>query len=139
MNEGIPLNEVISQHALWCAENHKGKRADLSYGDLRGTNLSGALLDGATLKNCDLRGVDLRGAKLNGANLSHADLRGADLRGTEMQNANLSHARLQGADLQGAMFKDADLHGATGLRPQIFVMMPLEQCESLIGPFWNAS
>jgi hypothetical protein len=75
--------------------------------DLRGTDLRGVNLLGASLRRADLCGADLRGADLREADLCGADLQGADLLG-----ANLRRADLLGADLQGAYLRKADLRGA---------------------------
>jgi uncharacterized protein YjbI with pentapeptide repeats len=84
----------------WTAERKAQLAAlpdrDLAWLDLRGANLSGALLDGATLT----------GARLTGADLSGARLEGADLRGARLEDANLSGARLEGADLSAAWFEE---------------------------------
>ena len=117
-------------------------KADLSNKDLRGANLSGALLYKTNLNKTDLRGAnlsnavlleadlseanlseadlrgailsnaDLREASLFDANLFDADLRGAILRGANLSNANMLGANLSGADLQDANLSEADLRGA---------------------------
>ena len=81
--------------------------ADLRYANLRGANLRGANLRDANLRGADLRGANLRDANLRGANLRCADLRGADLRGADLNDANLRYANLRGANL-----RDANLRGA---------------------------
>lgn len=111
---------------------------NLEGADLRGLDLSAAIIQTSNLKNADLqnanlRGVDLSLSNLSGANLRNADLRdavfamtkliGADLRGVDLRGAslvmdvNLSGAKLQGAQLQGARLSgaklsEADLTGA---------------------------
>jgi len=67
------------------------------------TNLQGAELVGAKLREACLQKANLREA-----NLSKADLRSANLRDAQLQYADLSGAQLLGADLQGA-----DLLGTT--------------------------
>jgi len=57
-------------------------------------------------------GEDLRGADLSDAMLSEANLRGADLSNANLVGADLSEANLCGADLQGADLTGADLTGA---------------------------
>ena len=115
------LNRILEDHKLWL-KDEGGKRADLSYAnlrgaylrgaDLRGANLIGAYLMGANLSYADLRGADLRDADLRGANLSNANLSNADLRGANLIGAYLIGANLSYADLRGANLRDADLRGA---------------------------
>ncbi|OFG40355.1 pentapeptide repeat-containing protein [Listeria monocytogenes] len=62
------LNIILENHGKWL-RNEGGKKADLSYANLRGANLS----------NADLSNANLRGANLSNADLSYANLRGADL------------------------------------------------------------
>ncbi|EIG9604823.1 pentapeptide repeat-containing protein [Listeria monocytogenes] len=62
------LNIILENHGKWL-RNEGGKKADLSYANLRGANLS----------NADLSYANLRGANLSNADLSYANLRGADL------------------------------------------------------------
>lgn len=67
--------------------------ANLSRADLRGIDLSDAIVNGA-----DLRKARLAWARLDGAGLVRADLRGA----------HLSDTRLLGADLSGADLRDTE-------------------------------
>ena len=71
------LRVVLEKHAKWLKNEDGGKRADLSWADLRGADLSWA----------DLREADLSGAHLRWADLREADLRGADLRGADIDYA----------------------------------------------------
>ena len=119
------LNKILKEHQIWLDTNTKnGERANLSFSDLRGTNLRGADLRCADLRGADLRGTDLScvdlrradlgGTNLRGVNLSFADLRGANLRGANLSfsdsgGANLISANLEGADLRGADLRGADL------------------------------
>ena len=88
------LNEILAQHKLWLCDSTKGERADLSYANLKGENLTDANLTCADLTGANLTNVNLRGADLNRANLTNVNLSFANL--TE---ANLSFADLRGADL----------------------------------------
>lgn len=97
----IELNKILDLHKKWLDDKPDGKRADLSYTDLSGLNLSGAILrnanlikvilEGANLEGADLSCADLRGANLEGANLEGTDLSCSDLRGANLSNANLSN------------------------------------------------
>jgi uncharacterized protein YjbI with pentapeptide repeats len=97
--------------------------------NMRGVDLTGAVLRDASFKradlsNANLSGVDARRAKFvsarlhetrfDDANLVRADLTKAELVGASLRNADLTNARLfradlSGADLTGARLQDADL------------------------------
>ena len=53
------------------------------YADLRGAQLSNAVLRDAFLGNCQMRGADLTGCDLAGATFFNCDLRDTDWSGTE--------------------------------------------------------
>lgn len=78
---------------------------DLQCADLKGANLTGAILN-----NVNLNGADLTDANLTGAMLSDADLTGAIL-----TDANLTGANLRGANLRGANLTGANLTGVLWL------------------------
>ena len=97
------------------------------YADLRGADLAGAHLRGATLFSADLAGAHLQHANLTGASLINANLTGAslqaanltgailinaDLAGAHLRYSYLPHADLRGADLTGADLRGAHLQGA---------------------------
>ena len=89
------LDKILKQHKLWLdSYGKKGKRANLTGADLRGADLSKAILRWANLSEADLRGArlskaDLKEANLSGADLSGADLSEADLRWTDLRKVNL--------------------------------------------------
>lgn len=80
---------------------------DLSRALLRSTDLLGSRLDGARLVDADLSYADLQRTRLD-----RADLRGARLTGAALQNAVLTDARLDGADLSFANLTAASIAGA---------------------------
>jgi uncharacterized protein YjbI with pentapeptide repeats len=80
---------------------------------LGGTQLQGAGLIEADLRNADLRGASLQATDLSWANLQSADLRGADLQGANLQGTILQGADLRGAKLQGSTLREANLQGAS--------------------------
>ena len=76
--------------------------------NLRGADLSYAILYKANLKGADLRGANLEGANLRFANLEEAYLFRATLRGADLTGANLEGAYfLQTVDLEGANLERA--------------------------------
>jgi len=85
-------------------------RADLSFLDLRGADLSNGNLREATLIRADLSGVNLRGANLLEADLQQADLREADLTYALVTDQQLAAA----GSLQGAVLPDGSVHGEQG-------------------------
>lgn len=101
------LKAILDLHAKWIRKEPDGKRADLSWKNLRFANLSGADLHGA-----DLTGADLTGANLRFADLSEACLCDAILCGANIYRASLINANLDGADLHLASLYGADLNYA---------------------------
>lgn len=99
----------------------------LSFTDLSGLDLHGAVmqdtelhaarlrqtrLQGADLRSADLTGADLHEAELVEAGLGWADLSHADLSEANLRRANLIGCILRGANLTGADLSDALLNGA---------------------------
>lgn len=81
--------------------------------DLRGADLSNAMLSQADLRAADLSQSNLTNARLVHADLDGANLREADLTGTILQYANLSNANLSGAIVSAEQLADAkSLEGA---------------------------
>ena len=127
------LNDVLEKHKRWLdTDGKEGERADLSYTDLRGFNLTRVNLAGADLSytnlqstnlwNSILDGVDMTGSNMVGSSLTNAylatanlhkvNLEGADLRGAKLIYSNLRSADLMYADLQAADLHCSDLQGA---------------------------
>ena len=106
------LQKILELHKLWLESNRKeGTRANLSYANLRYSDLSNA-----NLRYCDLRYADLANANLGYIDLSDSDLRCADLfyailEGTDLSDANLSGANLSNAKLTNANLTNAILEG----------------------------
>ncbi|TVP84168.1 MAG: pentapeptide repeat-containing protein [Thioalkalivibrio sp.] len=80
---------------------------DLSHALLRNTDLLGSRLDGARLLEADLSYADLQRTRLE-----RADLRRARMTGASMQNATLTDARLDEADLSFVNLTGASIEGA---------------------------
>ena len=87
------LEDILRRHRLWLGGDDRGRRANLSYTDLRFISLRYADLQYADLQGSDLRIVDSQGANLEGTNLESTDLRGANLRDTCLQFANLKNIK----------------------------------------------
>jgi hypothetical protein len=73
------LNKILELHLMWVRGEPEGRRADLSWANLVGSDLFNANLSGADLYEANLRGADLRGADLTDAVLTDADLTDAKL------------------------------------------------------------
>ena len=86
--------------------------ASLLEAELQGVNLIQAQLQGATLAKAQLQGATLLGAQLQGATLLAAQLQGASLDYAQLQGAALDFAKLQGASLKGAQLQGVSLLGA---------------------------
>ncbi|MGF6990428.1 uncharacterized protein YjbI with pentapeptide repeats [Lachnospiraceae bacterium PM6-15] len=132
--------EVLDSHKRWLDSNgREGKRADLSFTDLRevafifdgydlqkvnmrcadlsgadlsGMNLRGAFLSYAELTETNLENTNLQESALYHANLNKANLSYSDLRGADMEEAHLQYANLKGSNLQGGEFHGADFKEA---------------------------
>ena len=85
---------------------------DLSYTNLIGANLDGAVLSRAALVGVKLSRAMLFGAKLSGAVLSRADLVDVTLTGADLSHADLSGAKLWDARLSRTNLTGAHLDGA---------------------------
>ena len=118
------LAEIVAEHHAWLRGEDSGKRADLSYVDLRGADLRYANLNSADLRSAklsyadlssaylsyaDLRFAHLSYAKLIYANLSYADLRSANVSYADLSSADLSYSDLRSADVSYADLSYADL------------------------------
>jgi hypothetical protein len=100
------LEQGVEQWNTWRDEKET-ITPDLRNADLRGADLSWAILAGT-----DLRGANLSGADLSSSILAGADLGDADLSKAWTSGADLTDVNLTGANLRGAIMYDADLEGA---------------------------
>jgi uncharacterized protein YjbI with pentapeptide repeats len=134
---GVNFNGASLRNASF-ADGIELNNVDLTYADLRGTNLSlvrlgradffGALADDLThwpdsaepnslglyliVPGANLQKVSLANRIIPDAALYQADLREADLRGTNLKNVNLVGAALTGADLRAADLTAGNLTNA---------------------------
>lgn len=81
--------------------------------DLRGADLSNAVLTRCSLMRADLEGANLYQAEFFGADLRDANLTEADMRGAKLHQADLRGASLNGADLYRADFIETRVDGAS--------------------------
>ena len=99
------LNKILELHKKWLQDESEGERANLSYTDLSGADLSGLNLSYANLRYADLSDTNLsdtnlRYADLSDTNLRYSNLSGSNLIGANLKCANLGYAKLSGADLR---------------------------------------
>jgi uncharacterized protein YjbI with pentapeptide repeats len=110
------------------------RRCQLDTRDLRGVDLTGAVLRDASLsrsnleeailvrvdgRNARFTSAEMRGADLTGAVLVRADFTRADLNGAKLAGADLRRAQFFGADLRNADFTDARMEGTDLLRARL--------------------
>lgn len=107
--------EVYSDDAPTVKETLQNALAagvDLSFIDLRGADLSGAILDNAELKRSSLVC-----AKLDGASCKNVDFGGANLGAASMKNVDLTGAKMITARVDYAIFSPgvALIYGCCGV------------------------
>ena len=88
------------------------EKVNLSYSDLSYSNLRGSDLSYSDLSSSNLRGSDLRGSDLSSSNLIGSDLRGSNLRGSDLSGSNLRDSDLRGSNLRGSDLRGSDLSGS---------------------------
>jgi uncharacterized protein YjbI with pentapeptide repeats len=107
------LEIVLRAHKAWLlSHGQSGKRADLSFMDLRSAPLDNADLTGAIMFGADLQGSSLNNTKLCGAFMPFADLSGTTCTNTDFRHAKLMAANLRNADMRTARLEGADLKEA---------------------------
>jgi uncharacterized protein YjbI with pentapeptide repeats len=112
------LKKILEDHKKWLESDGKeGKKADLSYTDLEGFDMSELDLRYAKFIGAVLKRADLHGANLQETNLSHSNLEGAKLNNANIKKANFYGASLRDSDIEsvkllGHEFAGADLTGA---------------------------
>lgn len=111
--------------------------ADLTLAKLRNTDLTGAKMSNAALFGADIAYSNLRFADLSSSNIEKAILIGSNLTQADLSNANLTQADLSYADLTNANLSNAVLDGvrfdhAIWLNGQICAPESLGQCLPLV-------
>jgi len=111
----VELVEILARHREYCtlkqaeAIPSDADRADLSCADLRGRDLSGAVLADADCHDADFTGADLRGADLSRTNFFEANLSGCLFTGAILEETNFRCAKLNGSDFTGASLNRVQL------------------------------
>jgi TIR domain/Pentapeptide repeats (8 copies) len=107
--------------------------------DLRGANLSDALLKWADLNHADLSDANLQNADLHATSLldvlmPDANLRNANLSAVvvngDLRRVDLTHARLHGTNIYGCLLEHADFHEAS-CGSTVFAGLDLSTCIGL--------
>lgn len=124
--------------AAWNAwrQTHPNATIHLDQTSLRGLDLSGAALQGASFVGTDLSktrlvGADLRGARLKQATVCWSDLSGANLQGVDALGADLRFSSFVGANLQGAWLWKTRL-GASGFLRADLRKARLDECDASV-------
>jgi len=104
------LKRGVEAWNRWRAE-HPEIMPNLRGADLSRAVLKSAYLDEADLSTAKLYGADLGAASLVGADLSMTNLLGADLRGADLRGADLVRAYFRDAEVGGADFGDSSMYG----------------------------
>jgi uncharacterized protein YjbI with pentapeptide repeats len=115
------LDRILSAHAAFLSNSHKGARAAVLSRDLSGADLSNRILCQADLSGSCLSGANLKFANLLRANLYCCEMRNvdaryanfcfADMRGVTLNGSNLSHARLDNADFRAGRLLKSNGNG----------------------------
>lgn len=117
------LSAAIASHRTWLEsvldpkKNIVGGRANFKDADLRGYDLSGVNLSGATFTGANLEGTDLTGGNFTAADFSHANLKGAKVAKTRFKRAIFHHANLIDADLSTSDLTHAQMQNAILVTP----------------------
>jgi len=129
---GLDLGAIMHDYKTEGRDGFDMRGGDLTDAILIGTNLEAARIEGTILHQANLKGANLRssfgyqadftGANLTGVMFMYADIEEAIFDGANLTNANLGNAilvnaslrdaDLTGTDLTGADLRGADLEGA---------------------------
>ena len=99
------VDETLVSHTLWAYGGNVGKKADFSYCDLTGLDLSDTVL----------KGIDFTGAVAVAANFEDSTCTECIFRDTDLTAAKFAGADVSNAIFHGAKCYAADLEGVTGL------------------------
>ncbi|MFK8005598.1 MAG: pentapeptide repeat-containing protein [Saprospiraceae bacterium] len=84
-------------------------KANFSYSDLQGANLVDAYLREINLQYANLKGVNFQGADLDYANISFANMQKADFKNATMNNSRLAQADLSEANLEDVEMRNGNM------------------------------
>jgi len=106
------LDEILLLHKKFLNNEEGGQRADLSYQDLFGLNLTQTTLDEANCAGTNFFGVDVAGVSFQGADLAGACFKDCSLRRCNFLGANLHKSDLRNTFMYLTRFDLADLSEA---------------------------
>ena len=124
------LSYGLEHWNLWRKKN-PGIRPDFSGMNLAGMDLRGANLSEAILRDTDLHESNLAGTNLRRASLVRANLNETDLESANLSGASLIKATLIGANLSGTQFNRTNLSGAI-IGDTIFARVDLRKVKGLV-------
>lgn len=113
----VEVKQAIELHALWLRGEPGGMCASFIGCNLKGMDLSGAILDRAHMDGCVLTKANLTNVSFRFANLTGADMSGADLTQASMVSAWCAYLNLTGANTLGLDLTDAFIRGIIGYIP----------------------
>lgn len=108
--ESISLKNANLSGERFRGEGHSGE--SLIKADLRGIDLSYAIINGMDFREVKLRGANLEGAYFEGTNFNGADLSGANFERTNLKATNLKNSDLSCTNLRLSTLEGANLEGA---------------------------
>lgn len=109
---GCNLNYVMFSTPFLAKANFRGVDFSSFLGFSKGTDLTEAIFEKATLQKTCLSGVNATGADFRGADVTEAQFQNASLRGAKFQNAKATLTNFESADITGVSFEGADVQGA---------------------------
>lgn len=114
------LDEILRRHKLWIYEEDGGKRATfhdvaLEGMDLRGVDLTGAIMRNVTVTRCDLEDALLGGAHLEGVTFAECCMSSTEFAKTHLHGVSIADSFLYKSDFHNALLsrvaiEDCDLH-----------------------------
>lgn len=94
------------------ADDIGAKSAEAGIVHFNGSDLTEAVLTGATAASADFSDAVLENAKMQGADLKGAVLKGADLKNVDLSGSDLRNADFSYATMTGAVLKDTEKGGS---------------------------
>ncbi len=101
------------------------RNSNLSYSDLSYSNLSDSNLSYSNLSYSNLSYSDLSYSNLSDSNLSYSDLRGSDLRNSNLSYSDLRNSDLSYSNLRNSNLSNCNLWGTIGNGREIITLQQL--------------